>query len=423
MKISISDMQTLARDRGGECLSTQYVNNATKLAWQCKEGHKWETTPNHIKQGHWCPACAGSHKRTLEEMQQIARSRGGRCLSEEYTNSRSKLTWQCKDGHQWKAVPSNIKLGQWCPVCAGTQLGTIEEMRTIAKSRGGKCLSEEYTNSRTKLAWQCKEGHQWKALPSSIKQGHWCLVCAGSQKATIEDMQELAKKKGGYCLSEAYVNNYSKIKWQCKEGHQWEAVPGSIVRGFWCPICASNARKATIEEMQQIAEAHEGKCVSREYITTHSKLIWQCKAGHRWENTPSHIKQGIWCPVCTDPRRGTLEEMRKIAEGRGGKCLSMEYINSQTKLTWQCRDGHLWEATPAHVKQGHWCPGCASLRIGTIKEMRQIAASRDGQCLSAEYVNSHTKLTWKCKEGHQWNALPRNIKQGHWCPRCARIKK
>ncbi|WP_449701810.1 zinc-ribbon domain-containing protein [Acidicapsa acidisoli] len=115
-------------------------------------------------------------------MRQIARSRGGACLSREYTNSRTKLTWQCKDGHQWEASPLNIKLGKWCPACAGTQKGTIEEMRRIAKSRGGRCLSVKYINSRAKLAWQCKKGHQWEALPSSIKQGHWCSRCAWKTK-------------------------------------------------------------------------------------------------------------------------------------------------------------------------------------------------------------------------------------------------
>jgi len=37
---------------------------------------------------------------------------------------------------------------------------TIEEIKNIAKKNGGMCLSEEYINNSTKLLRQCSEGHQ-----------------------------------------------------------------------------------------------------------------------------------------------------------------------------------------------------------------------------------------------------------------------
>ena len=54
----------------------------------------------------------------------------------------------------------------------------------------------------------------------------------------------------------------------------------------------------------------------------------------------------------------TIEDMQKIAENRDGECLSKEYINNDSKLTWQCKDGHQWEASPSRIKLGHWCPSC-----------------------------------------------------------------
>jgi hypothetical protein len=244
MKITISDMQEIAKKRGGQCLSSTYIDHRTKLNWQCKEGHQWEAIPSNIKQGTWCPVCTiNAQKGTIEEMREIARERGGQCLSREYIDGRTKLTWQCKEGHQWEVVPGPIKLGSWCAACAGKRRGTIEEMREIARERGGQCLSTEYINGRTKLTWQCKEGHQWDAEPSNIKQEGWCLVCAGLKKGTIEQMQEIAEERGGKCLSREYINGRTKITWQCKEGHQWEATPASIKQGHWCPLCADKRRK------------------------------------------------------------------------------------------------------------------------------------------------------------------------------------
>ena len=39
------------------------------------------------------------------------------------------------------------------------------------------------------------------------------------KKLTIKDMQELAKARGGKCLSKKYVNGRVKLKWKCAEGH------------------------------------------------------------------------------------------------------------------------------------------------------------------------------------------------------------
>ena len=51
---------------------------------------------------------------------------------------------------------------------------TIEEMHSFAQERGGKCLSKEYINARTKLKWQCKEGHIWETKPANVRRGKWC---------------------------------------------------------------------------------------------------------------------------------------------------------------------------------------------------------------------------------------------------------
>ena len=115
---------------------------------------------------------------------------------------------------------------------------TIEQMQELAKSRGGLCLSKKYINSRTKLELECKEGHRWFNIPSHIKRGQWCRDCSGLRKLTIEQMQELAKSRGGKCLSKIYVNSGTKLKWKCKEGHEWNAVPSSINRGSWCKKCS-----------------------------------------------------------------------------------------------------------------------------------------------------------------------------------------
>ncbi|MBU4348311.1 zinc-ribbon domain-containing protein [Patescibacteria group bacterium] len=81
-----------------------------------------------------------------------------------------------------------------------------------------------------------------------------------SESITIKDMQEIAKKKKGKCLSKKYINTHVKLKWQCKKGHKWEATPAHIKSGEWCPKCHNlnrsnlNPAKLNLKEMQEIAK-------------------------------------------------------------------------------------------------------------------------------------------------------------------------
>jgi len=246
-KLTIEDMQSLAKSRDGICLSVEYININTKLLWQCSKGHTWKNTPHHIKtRGQWCPECAGLKKRTIVEMKEFAESRGGKCLSKKYINGKTKLRWQCDNGHIWEAVPNSVINGNsWCSECAGLNKRTIEDMQSIAKSRGGKCLSKKYVNTDTKLRWQCNKGHIWETTPYCvIRLGTWCPECGGNSKLSLREMQEFAKSLEGLCLSDKYINIGTHYKWECSLGHKFTKTFSKIKQGQWCPTCA----KAGISE-------------------------------------------------------------------------------------------------------------------------------------------------------------------------------
>ncbi len=436
-KKALKELRTIASKKGGRCLSDTYVNMTANLLWECAKGHRWETKPMVIKRGGWCPTCSGRKRLTIEEMHQLAAKRGGKCLSTTYETRPRKLLWECAEGHRWQTISEVIKRGGWCPTCAGLQKLTLAGMKKLAEDKGGKCLSESYENVESKLRWECAEGHQWEAIPSNVKKGHWCPVCAGNESLTIEQMRRVAEENGGRCLSYIYVNSTTKLLWECAEGHGWEATPDSIRQGTWCPVCGGNER-LTIEQMHRVAEENGGRCLSDKYVNNKTKLLWECAEGHRWEAVPSSIKVGRWCPICADKKKSErsvsrklgIAAMHEIAEQRGGRCISDTYIDSKTKLVWECAEGHRWEAVPSSVKVGHWCPICAdkkksersvSQKLG-IAAMHEIAEQRGGRCISDTYINSKTKLLWECSNGHRWEAIPSKIKQGQWCPKCSKRK-
>jgi hypothetical protein len=324
-----------------------------------------------VRNGSWCPDCAAARRRTLEQMKQIAASRGGICLSESYRNNATKLDWRCTAGHRWSATPLHIKRGHWCPFCAKCARLTLDVFQRIARQKGGQCLSLEYLNSSSVLKWRCGVGHEWLARPSSVKAGTWCPVCTRNQRLNLEEMQEIAKQRGGSCLSTKYKNGRTTLLWECNRGHRWRASPANVKsgnrrKGTWCPECYNYRRrfhaKHDIEEMRDLAIAHGGVCMSTEYVSSKTKLIWRCAQGHRWQALPTSVAQGTWCPLCARNQPLGLSQLQDIATSRGGACLSQEYLNGRTALWWRCSDGHRWKATPSKVKRGSWCPLCAIIR-------------------------------------------------------------
>ena len=72
----------------------------------------------------------------------------------------------------------------------------------------------------------------------------------------------------------------------------------------------------------------------------------------------------------------TLNDMRLIAHEREGECLSVEYININTPLEWECSKKHIWKTKGSHILGGSWCPVCAKKKQLTLSAV-QKASKKD----------------------------------------------
>jgi hypothetical protein len=419
-----------AHQRGGACLSAEYLNAHGHLHWRCAEGHEWRAEANAIRQGEWCPECArvvrpaGKKSRMFARVQAIARRHGGACVSTQYVNSQSHLRWRCADGHEWDAVPGSIAMGTWCPHCAGHAPLTIADMHEMARDRGGQCLSRTYHNTQDPLLWRCAEGHEWSAQPTKLRQGSWCPRCSERARHTIDDVQTMAAEHGGECLSVAIDGSLDPLRFRCRVGHLFESNANRLQQGHWCPRCRQTPR-GNFERLQQAVARRGGSLLGDEYQGSLVHVRVRCSAGHEWLSTPQNLISGRWCRECwrasrvgrSTPPLG-IADMQEVAEHRGGRCLSDTYVNNATKLRWQCHDGHEWEARPSVVRSGHWCPQCAYRHRGTIDAMRALAAARGGECSSRAYQNHNDPLLFRCVRGHSFSATGMEVKSGVWCPTC-----
>jgi hypothetical protein len=295
---------------------------------------------------------------TLKDAQRLAKKKGGKCLALEIPNSRTPIPWQCAEGHKWSARYNDIQQRKWCPYCNGNAPITLEDAYRLAKKEGWECLAKEIPNANTLILWLCPKGHERYISYGKFRLGRRCAICSGRAPITLEDAQRLARKKGGKCLASKIPNNGTPIPWQCAEGHKWSATYDSIQQGSWCPYCAGII-PITKEDLDKVAAKHGGKCLSKEAHGANAKYDWQCAKGHKWLATYHNIQQDHWCPYCNGNAPITKENLDKVAAEHGGKCLSKEVHGANIKYEWQCAEKHKpWWATYGNIQQGGWCPIC-----------------------------------------------------------------
>ena len=118
-----------------------------------------------------------------------------------------------------------------------------------------------------------------------------------------------------------------------------------------------------------------------------SKLFLSHDAARAFSSASNHTPQGCL------PRLGkvqlSLEVAAEVAAAKGGVCLSRSYRNNHTKLKWRCSEGHEWEATLANVKNsGTWCPHCAGTAPHTIQVARKVLRAKIFMPALAEWKHS-----------------------------------
>ena len=249
----------MAAARGGQMLDDRYLGVAAYYRLRCGQGHEWEATGNSVLGGSWCRQCS-DEKRSLAlrdpeglaRLQAAAAAKGGVCLSKIYTTGSARYRFRCAQGHEWVATGRLVINGSWCRQCSDEEKSLmlrdpegLARVQAAAAAKGGVCLSETYTGVSGRYRFRCAQGHEWETQADTVLRHGWCARCAhDARRVGIEVYQEIAAQRGGQCLSQVYYDYKTKLTWMCHKGHVWQAIPGSIRQGTWCPECA-NANKIT----------------------------------------------------------------------------------------------------------------------------------------------------------------------------------
>lgn len=252
-KKSYEEVKAYIESFGYELLSTEYINNSTKLDMICPKGHKFKMAYTNFQQGQRCPICANesnSDKQRLsyDEVKNYIESFGYKLLSKEYIRAKEKLKMECPNGHKLEMSYDNFhSSGNRCKECRKKELNerfklSYEEVRKYIEFFGYELLSEEYINNTEKLLVKCPCGYEFLVTfacfrGSKNRNGTRCPKCYGNIKHTYEEVKEYISIFGYELLSEEYINNSEKILVRCPNNHEYEVTYANFYKGRRCPYC------------------------------------------------------------------------------------------------------------------------------------------------------------------------------------------
>lgn len=301
----------------------------------------------------------------LIELEGIAKSKGGKLISQRYTNNLTKLQFEDKNGHRFYKTYSGILRGNWSPFEYTRKKGEVyylNEVKKIAESKGGKLISETCDSRDSILEFEDKEGKRFFKNYSSIKQGTWSPFEGKkifNKEYHLNVAKEIAESRGGKLISTEYINCKNILEFEDSQKRRFFKSYRSITNGVWTPF-ENKMKKSEVyylEQMQKIAEMKGGKLISLECNNTESILEFEDKEKRRFFRKYSSIIKGAWSPFenkIVSDKNYHLNIIRKIAETKGGKLISTEYVNSKEKLEFENKNGYRFWKSSNEIKNGRW---------------------------------------------------------------------
>ena len=308
---------------------------------------------------------------------------------------------------------------------------TLKFFQNLAHKKGGKCLSNTYTHAHQKLKWTCSQGHIWYAKACDVKNSNnWCKICKGFLRENIcrvifEHIFDtnfftyrpdwLKNNKNNNMELDGY-NKDLKIGFEHQGSQHYKK--NKFFKGDLQTILTNDKLKLDICTKNRIT-----LIIIPYTIKTHNLYNFiineLVKVGI---NIPEHTTfdlKNVYIPSRFEVK---LEEAKQYALSKGGKCLSTKYIGCRENLEWKCSKGHIWIGSLVNVKNSNrWCAICKGSRL-SLEQMKKLAKSKGGQCLSSEFKTVNHTLKWQCFYGHEWNAPGSRIKSGSWCKQCHLLK-
>lgn len=254
-----------------------------------------------------------------------------------------------------------------------------------------------------KILAECEEGRLtwleafWMDSLNSVRNGYNCVILTledgeVQRRHSVETREKISKAHTGKVMSEEqkeFLRNRvcseetreemrkAKLGRKCSEDTKHKMSQAKL------------GRTCTISHRRNVSLALKGKKLGRKHTASHCRNIslgLKGKTLGRKHTEEAKLKMSIGNQGKTHAEEAKrliglaskgrmfkdIQHAQRLAESKGGRCLSTIYLGSAGRLTWECSLGHTWDATPTNIQRG-WCPLCARTKASETKRQKKLA--------------------------------------------------
>lgn len=366
----------------------------------------------------------------IELMRELASSRGGKCISNNYTGFGGHLEWECYDGHRWNATPRNVSYYQsWCPKCRGNVGEELVRAAMIEcfPEKTFERIRPEWLNkleldgydSDLKLAFEYQGIQHFKYVPHFHRENGQFE----SQLARDAYKRECCTNTGITLIEIPYTIKLSQVRATVRKilsDLKFVIADITMSDNDFYNSCRANSRynEARLKLVKEIANVKGGVCLATKYVRNDFKMDFICKDGHAFKASLQDINQPAsrgprFCPTCGGTQKKSDDVIRARIDGIGYQLIDIGKEDnggkSRCRLTVQCPTGHIYSVNMDNLLDKHGalrkgCKECHSVKHGKELRVDIVAWSKqNGIEIVGEYIDRNTVSTWKCSRGHTFD--------------------
>lgn len=253
-----------------------------------------------------------------------------------YKNSTTKIKIICPTHGVFWQKPQDHMRGRGCEKCGhfkNTRLKPFDKFLQEANETHNNFYNYNesiYINSSTKIKIICPKHGVFKQNPHSHISGQGCPKCGfykNRNKKTTEDFISRSKKihNDKYDYSKVvYDGNKHKVTIICPTHGEFTQIPNAHLRGAGCWKCSvdyrMNEKRSNNEEFIEKANlVHNNKYdySSINYYNSNQKISIKCKKHGIFDQTPGNHLQGAGCPKCSTMESKSEINIKNILEELG----------------------------------------------------------------------------------------------------------
>ena len=450
------------------------AGSSDKVWWICDKGHEWQAViSSRTVNESGCPFCSGRYAIQGENdlmsvdsplLKEWNYDRNGRLTPSDFKeHSARKIWWKCKKGHEWCSSISDRSRGDGCPYCSGKRVlvgfNDLAHINPyIAKEwnyeKNGNKIPQKYTcKSGIKVWWKCEKGHEWKTSISNRSRGDGCPKCNSGIRTSFPEQAIYFYVKKIYpdavnrCTDvlpngmeiDIFIPSINVgIEYDGSVWHESDkALEKEVKKYIECKRNdiflirvkekGGNARENSCDVMLRIDDSFNNEAYSSlfmqlsKYIKIPNEIDVKNDRVHIQENYKTEIKNNSFGSKYADL------VVEWDSEKNGMLTPYMFSSNSGERIWWKCCKNHSWQTTISTRAKGSGCPYCSGRYAikgeNDLQTLRPEIASewnynKNGKLLPCEFKSqSNKKVWWKCKEGHEWEAIIANrTRRGDGCP-------